>query len=127
MGLFGKRKRTAESDPVDPEARSPQLGLRYKDVLLLGELSAAGARLSEPRHVIYHLVFPSAEAAALARPAAEAAGFTVQLDESGEQWVLTAERHGTVLNPDFVRSSDDLFQALADAHGGEFDGWEASV
>ena len=125
MGLFSKRK--PESDPVDPEARSPQLGLTYKDLMLLGQLSAAGAKLGEPRHVIYRLYFPGAEAAALARPGAEAAGFTVELSESDEQCALVAERHGAVLSPDFVRSSDDLFQRLADAHGGEFDGWEASV
>jgi hypothetical protein len=32
-----------------------------------------------------------------------------------------------VTSPDFIREADDFFQALADAHGGDYDGWEASV
>ena len=32
-----------------------------------------------------------------------------------------------VTSPDFVREADDFFQRLADRHGAEYDGWEASA
>jgi hypothetical protein len=32
-----------------------------------------------------------------------------------------------VTSPEFVRESDDFFQGLADRHGAEYDGWEASL
>jgi hypothetical protein len=32
-----------------------------------------------------------------------------------------------VTSPDFVREADDFFQGLADRHGAEYDGWEASA
>jgi hypothetical protein len=38
---------------------------------------------------------------------------------------MVCERHA-VTSPDFVREADDFFQDLADRHGAEYDGWEAS-
>ena len=32
-----------------------------------------------------------------------------------------------VTSPEFVRDADDFFQGLADWHGAEYDGWEASL
>jgi hypothetical protein len=32
-----------------------------------------------------------------------------------------------VTSPDFIGGGDNFFEALADAHGGHYDGWEASV
>ena len=42
------------------------------------------------------------------------------------QWGVICERHA-VTSPDFVREADDFFQGLADRHGAEYDGWEASA
>jgi hypothetical protein len=39
---------------------------------------------------------------------------------------LICEIHA-VTTPDFVREADDFFQGLADRHGAEYDGWEASA
>ena len=32
-----------------------------------------------------------------------------------------------ILDIDGVRAADDLFQRIADKHGGDFDGWEAAI
>ena len=128
MGLF--RRRSAE-EPVDPEARSPQLGLKYKDLAVLAQLQKAGARLDEPRHVVHYLYLPSREAAELAAADAEAGGFTTDvrdpLPQDPSSWVLVCERRDVVLDPDLVRDSTDRFEAIARDHAGEYDGWEASV
>lgn len=44
-----------------------------------------------------------------------------------DQWSLKSEQANAVLDPAFVRHSTDLFEAVAARHGGEYDGWEASV
>jgi hypothetical protein len=46
--------------------------------------------------------------------------------ESRGQWSIVCQVTA-VTSPDFVRSSDDFFQDLADRNNAEFDGWEASV
>jgi hypothetical protein len=38
--LFNRKKKDDES--VDPDARSPQLGIKYKDLQLLGQLMEQG-------------------------------------------------------------------------------------
>lgn len=130
MGLF-KRRRRSDDEPVDPNERSPQLGLKYKDLFVLGSLRDAGADLSEPRHVVFYLYFPDQASAARAGEVASGQGYSPDvrepLTEYPDQWALVCDRHDTVTSPDFVRDADNFFQALADTHGGEFDGWEASV
>jgi hypothetical protein len=48
------------------------------------------------------------------------------LPDFPDQWGVICERHA-VTSPDFVREADDFFQGLADGHGAEYDGWEASA
>ena len=43
-----------------------------------------------------------------------------------DQWSVVCQKHA-VTSPDFVREADDFFQGLADRHGAEYDGWEASA
>jgi hypothetical protein len=61
---------------------------------------------------------------------AEARSFSATVREPlpqyPDQWPVVCEIT-TVTSPEFVRESDDFFQALADRHGGDYDGWEASV
>ena len=42
----------SDDEPVDPNERSPQLGLRYKDLAVLGQMMDHGADLTESRHVV---------------------------------------------------------------------------
>jgi hypothetical protein len=59
--LFGRKKK--DDEPVDPEARSPELGVKYKDLVLLGQLLQQGADLHQPRHALYYICFASRTAA----------------------------------------------------------------
>jgi hypothetical protein len=130
MGLFKKGKRRDDA-PVDPDERSPQLGLKYKDLGLLGELMDHGANLDQPRHVVHFSYFPSALAAAEAGTELRGHGWNAEvrdpLPSFPDNWSLVCERHDAVLTPDFVRDSTDLFEGVAALHGGDYDGWEAAV
>lgn len=127
MGLF-RRKR--DNEPVDPNERSPQLGLKYKDLMILDQLMKNGADLTESRHVIYYSYAPNQEVAQAMGREAEEAGWAPDvrqpLPDFPEQWGVVCERHA-ITSPDFVREADDFFQGLADRHGAEYDGWEASA
>jgi len=130
MGLFSKHKKD-DDEAIDPDGRSPQLGIKYKDLAMLGQLVDAGADLTKPRNVTYRLNFASEEAALLALTEGAAAGFETEVKspmaDSSSQWALVCRRADAVLSPDFVRGSDDFFQSLADRHHGRYDGWEGSV
>ena len=52
MNLFSRKKKE-DDEPVDLNDRSPQLGIKYKDLLVLGNLMQQGADLTQPRHVLY--------------------------------------------------------------------------
>ena len=129
MFLFRRKKK--DDEPVDMEARSPQTGLKYKDIALLGQMMKQGADLNLPRHALYYLYFGSREAAEAGAPEARAVGYSCEvrdpLPEYPGQWLLLCERHDAVLDIAGVRQADDLFQGIADRHQGVFDGWEAAV
>jgi Regulator of ribonuclease activity B len=125
-----KRKRD-DAEPVDPEARSPQLGVKNKDLVLLGQLLQQGADLHQPRHALYYLYFPVRDAAEAGAGQGRSAGYSCEvrepLPEYPDQWSLVCERQDAVLDPPGVIAADDLFQGIADRLGGEFDGWEAAA
>ena len=49
MRLFGKKR--GDDQPVDPNERSPQLGLKYNDLMVLDQLMKSGADLTATRPV----------------------------------------------------------------------------
>jgi hypothetical protein len=126
---FGRKKKNDEA--VDPEARSPQLGVKNKDLALMGQLLQQGADLNKPRHALYYLYFTSRDAAEAGAEEGRAAGYACDvrepLAEYPGQWSLVCERPDAVLDPNGVNAADDLFQGIADRLGGEFDGWEAAA
>jgi hypothetical protein len=129
MPLFGRRSK--DEGPVDPEARSPELGVKYKDLLLMGQLIQQGADLHQPRHALYYLYFGSRESAEAGAQDGRAAGYTCEvrdpMPQYPDQWSLVCERPDAVLDPPGVIAADDLFQGIADRLDGEFDGWEAAA
>lgn len=129
MFLF-KRKKKDDDEPIDLNARSPQLGIKYKDLLILGQLHEHGADLKKPREVTYYVYFTSEESAEAGATEARMAGYICEvrspLPEAPGLWSLVSERT-VVLDPPAVRAADDLFQAIADRRGGDFDGWEAAA
>jgi hypothetical protein len=124
--IFGRR----DDEPVDMNERSPQLGLKYKDLAVLGQLMKSGADLSHSRHVVYYSYAPSEDVAQAMQQEAETNGFAATVREPladfPDQWAIVCEKHA-IASPDFVRDADDFFQGLADRHGAQYDGWEASV
>ena len=129
MRLFS-RKRDDDDEPVDPNERSPELGIKFKDLAVLGQLMKAGADLTQPRHVVFYSYAPSEEVAHALKADIEEGEYTAEvrdpLPQQPDQWSVVAETH-TVTSPDFVRDADNFFQELADRHGADYDGWEASV
>ena len=129
MNFFRRKKQDVE--PVDMNARSPETGLKYKDIALLGQLMKQGADLSKPRHALYYSYFGSREAADDGATEARSAGYQCEvrdpMPQYPGQWSLVCERHDAVLDIEGVRAADDLFQGIADRLDGEFDGWEAAV
>lgn len=127
---FG-RKNKEDQEPVDPEAISPQLGIKYKDMAVLSALTDNGADLSNPRHVLYFMYFTDEASARAAADSAAISGFESEarepLPEFPDQWCVVSQRHDVVVDPEFVRTTGALFDALAAANNGEYDGWEASV
>jgi hypothetical protein len=107
------------------------LGLKYKDLAVLGQLTDHGADLDEPRHVLHFSYFPSAERASEASEELGAHGWVSQVSDPvpqyPDQWCVRSEQPKAVLSPDFVRESTDLFEGVAARHDGEYDGWEASI
>lgn len=128
MSLF--RKKNRDEKPVDMNARSPQLGVKYKDLMVLDQLAKAGADLSASRHVVYYSYAPTELVAQAMAHEAEAQHFTAVIreppPEHPDQWSLVCDMHA-VASADFVRESDDFFQDLADRHGALYDGWEAAA
>jgi hypothetical protein len=127
--LFRRKKK--DDEPVDMEARSPETGLKYKDIALLGQMLKLGADLNAPRHALYYLYFGTREAAEAGAVEGQAAEYTCEVRDPlpafPGQWSLICERPDAVLNVPGVLSADDLFQGIADRNGGEFDGWEAAA
>lgn len=98
------------------------------DALALRQLAGRGADLAKPRHVIHFLYFAREEDA---RAATEAIGdaWTTKITPPGEtitDWTVEADGHRTV-GPETVAAFRSWFEAVAAAHDGEYDGWEASA
>jgi len=131
MSFLFKRKKPDDDHKVDLNARSEQLGIKHKDLLVMGQLMQAGASLRLPRHAVYYLYFPSREIAESGAVEARAAGYTCEvrdpLPQQPTQWSLVCERDDVVLSPPNVIAADNLFQGIADRLGGDFDGWEAAA
>lgn len=111
------KKKTREMSTADADAK------------LLEVLTLQGADLSNPRSV-RHLLFAEREEEVPATvKRLELEGFTVTTRKSaaGEKWLVLAERT-EVVSAASVAAGRILFERLAATmHGGEYDGWEASV
>jgi hypothetical protein len=130
VSFLFRRKKKDDDVPVDPNARSEQLGIRYKDLAVMGQLMQQGADLSKPRHALYYLYFESAEAAEAAADEARVPGYSCEVHETPNQpgsWTLICQRPDAVLDPPGVIAADNLFQGIADRHHADYDGWEAAA
>jgi hypothetical protein len=131
VSFLFKRKKKDDDQRADPNARSEKLGIKNKDLAVLGQLMKHGADLSKPRHALYYLYFPSRGAAEAGATEGQAAGYSCAVREPLPQypgrWSLVCERPNAVLDPPGVIAADNLFQAIADRTGADYDGWEAAA
>ena len=99
------------------------------DSLALRQLAGRGADLSKPRHVIHFVYFSDEASARAAADAIEEGSWRATVEPPGEtiaEWSVKADGQRTV-GPDTVAAFRSWFEAVASAHGGEYDGWEASA
>ncbi len=131
MSFLFRRKKKEDDEPIDPNERSPQLGVKFKDLAVMGQLMQQGADLSRPRHALYYLYFTSREGAEAGSTDAQAAGYACEvrqpMPQYPGQWSLVCQRDDALLDPPGVIEADNLFQGIADRLGAEYDGWEAAA
>src|SRR5262245_43980123 len=112
--MFGLKRNKEEEAPIDPNERSPQLGVKYKDLILLGQLLQQGADLTKARHALYYLYFGDRTLADECADQGRGAGYQCNvrepLPEYPGQWSVVCERQDVVLDPTGVNAADDLFQ-----------------
>lgn len=98
------------------------------DALALQHLQKRGADLARSRHVVHFLYFEREEDARAAAEVVGKAGWGTAVDEPGVKvtvWTVRADST-RVLNTATVASFRSWFEQVAEEHGGEYDGWEAS-
>jgi len=99
------------------------------DALALRQLSARGADLSKPRHVVHFLYFADESDARAAADAVGEASWTTSVEGPSEtiaEWCVKADAQRTV-GPDTVAAFRAWFERVAAEHSGEYDGWEAAA
>jgi hypothetical protein len=99
------------------------------DLLILQQLRGKGAKLALPRHVLHFVDCPDEASARAAAEDVEAIGFDATVEApSGEdaQWSVRGEAM-RVVDETTVATHRKQFERIADAHGGEYDGWEAAA
>lgn len=131
MGLFRRKKDDGDDRPVDLDERSPQTGVRYKDLLVMNELREAGADLTQPRQARWFLHFPTEAAAIEASDIAHQIRFTAEVmvptPTDDGRWSLVLEADDVVVDFEAMKDADDFLTSLTADLGGEYDGWEAAV
>lgn len=99
------------------------------DRLVLEQLVAMGADLSNSRHVVHYFYFPNDVARDAAESQLRLKGYRtrhgVQAPAPNPK-SLIAERHGLV-DGKTIEEERFIFTAIAEAGNGEYDGWEAQL
>ena len=99
------------------------------DQKVLAQMLAHGADLTRKRHVVHYLYFPNNQARATAQDKLNQEGYETRhgVDYGDTRpKSLIAERTGFV-NAEVVNREHDLLAKIAEADGGEYDGWEAAL
>ena len=118
-----KRKGYEELDKFD--TARPWEG----DKKVLMQMLERGADLTRERHVVHYLYFPSNEARDIAEHKLHQNGYKSKHGvDYGEirPKSLIAERTG-LINEAVVEKERELLTDIAEADGGEYDGWEAAL
>ena len=128
--LFKPKPRDEDDDGLDEpvSGRGPEKG----DKQVLRQLRRLGANLSRPREVVHFLYFPTQVAAEQASHQLRGEGYMIDVrpaanaaDNPPNPWLMEA-RNYTVVDESNVQAMRERFEGLAEAGGGEYDGWEAA-
>jgi hypothetical protein len=99
------------------------------DALALRQLTARGANMTKPRHVIHFLLFDNEEHARAASDAITSTSWSAKVEpptETRTEWTVRAEDE-RIVSADTISTYRTWFEQIADQHHGEYDGWEAKA
>ena len=98
------------------------------DLQVLNQLEEAGSDLSKPHEIEFFLYFPDEASANEAAASIRGQGFVVEVmpPMAGSDWLCFATRTLVPKLEDIVAIGRE-FTAIAEAHGGEYDGWGTQV
>jgi hypothetical protein len=96
------------------------------DELVLDHLATLGCDLRAQLRVAHFLYLPGRAGASAVARVLERDGWASSLEECDNAWLVVATRT-RVLNRNVVRETRSTLEALATAHGGIYDGWEAEA
>ncbi len=102
------------------------------DLKVLAQLRDMGSDLTNARHCVHYFYFPSEADANHAASDLASMDFGVETGEylpsepDERRWPVVAERT-EVINAEVIRALRDPLKQVAEAHGGEYDGWEAQA
>jgi hypothetical protein len=104
-----------------------------QDRVVLEQLSAAGADLTQAREVVHYIHLPSREAAEAFAPMVVNQGYEPDIREPAPEsaddprpWTVAATTH-SIVTEQSVATARRSFTELAAEYGGVYDGWEAAV
>lgn len=99
---------------------------READVRVLEALRELGCDPAKPRGVRHFVYLPDALGAGEVADALEREGWDTSVRESEDVCLLVASSSYTLTEP-LVHQTRSRLEALADAYGGQYDGWEADA
>jgi regulator of RNase E activity RraB len=96
------------------------------DSVVVENLRDAGSDVSKPHAIDFNLYVPDESDATKLEQQLRAQGFEVTIDQGDDDWGVTATKK-MVPDPDEITKVGDSLRKLAEAAGGEYDGWGAAV
>jgi hypothetical protein len=97
------------------------------DARVLDHLALLGCDPSDPRECRHYMyLWGEPDAAAVTSELNATDGWDAEYEHVADAWLVTATTF-TGLNDSIVRNTRSRLEALAVAHGGEYDGWEAAA
>jgi len=112
-------------DTLDENVPLSEAAQVEADRAVLAQLQQTGADLTKPTHIIHYLYFASQDAAVAAR-AHVPAPLVATVDDAEGEWEL-AVAHDDVPSLANIAKVRQQLMAIAAAHRGAYDGWEAAV
>jgi regulator of RNase E activity RraB len=101
-------------------------GAENPDIAAIQELEKAGSQTDAVHEIRHYLYFPREDSANAAAQQLTKLGLEAAVEQRGNKWAVIA-RHNMVPLADSLESFRNQLEKVAEASGGEYDGWEAAV